>query len=487
MGMCRLWVEGNAKGENLIFVVCIPNRLLSAIIAKGLMTRINAPAALLGIVCSILVSVVSPVEVSAQIPQVRHVIIVMQENRTPDNLFHNLNKYLPDADIADSGVNSLGETIALTPLPLSATYDIDHSHAAFLAMYDGGKMDGADLQICFHGKKRDNCPPDVAFTFVDHTDVEPYFQIARNYGFANRMFQSQQGPSLPGHMMVFGGTTQLTADSPSFLADNIVGGSAGCASPPKARVIVVGPEGVEPSVYPCTDHMTLVDLLDAARISWRYYTPGFNNIWTAPNAIRHLCKPAGTPRQCTSPLWNRNVVIPPAQVLNDIADGDLKNVSWVIPTAQDSDHPTSNNGAGPSWVASVVNAVGKGRYWRDTVILITWDEWGGWYDHVKPPVDPTYGYYEYGFRVPLLVVSAYTPKGYVSPVTHDFGSILHFVETVFNLGQIPPGNFIDARADDLLDFFDFTQKPRAFTNIFQPLPVSYFLNPNRSMIIPDDD
>jgi phospholipase C len=121
------------------------------------------------------------------------------------------------------------------------------------------------------------------------------------------------------------------------------------------------------------------------------------------------------------------------------------------------------------------------------VVLVTWDDWGGWYDHVKPPIDPIYGYYEGGFRVPLLVVSAYTRKGYVSQKKHDFGSMLRFVETVFDLGLIPPGNFADSRADNLSDFFDFSSPARPFTPIHQPLPESHFRDPKRRMTPPDDD
>jgi len=256
---------------------------------------------------------------------------------------------------------------------------------------------------------------------------------------------------------------------------------------------LVDPAGNENTkTYPCFEHYTLADLLDSPPknpshpISWRYYTPTAENIWSAPDAINHLCQPAGSPPVCTSPHWTRgDVVLWPAQVLFDIDKHMLRGVSWVIPTAQDSDHPGGDIGNGPSWVASIVNAIGRSSYWKDSVILVTWDDWGGWYDHVKPPIDSTYGYYEYGFRVPLLVVSAYTPKGYVSQRRHDFGSILRFVETVFDLGRIPPGNFVDARADDLFDFFDFTKAPRPFKAISQTVPHRVFLDPARPMIAPD--
>jgi phospholipase C len=127
-------------------------------------------------------------------------------------------------------------------------------------------------------------------------------------------------------------------------------------------------------------------------------------------------------------------IVPQTQVLKDIANKDLAQVSWVIPPGQDSDHAAVNDGTGPSWVASIVNAIGNSDYWSNTAIIITWDDWGGWYDHVPPPA--IYDQYEYGFRVPLIVVSPYARQRYVSHVTHDFGSVLKFIEEAFGLPSL---------------------------------------------------
>ena len=176
-------------------------------------------------------------------------------------------------------------------------------------------------------------------------------------------------------------------------------------------------------------------------------------------------------------------------------------VFWVIPYGLESDHAGLTDGSGPSWVASIINAIGTQpkcsngeTYWDNTVILVTWDDWGGWYDHVVPPPVPLKApagasSYVYGFRVPLLVVSAYTPSGTVSNVTGlDFGSMLKFVEEIFNLGNIPPGDFADYYAtDDLAEFFQFTQPPRSFQSISSPLGKEVFLDPNRPQIPPDND
>ena len=129
----------------------------------------------------------------------------------------------------------------------------------------------------------------------------------------------------------------------------------------------------------------------------------------------------------------------------------------------------------------MVNAVGKSKYWKSTAIFVTWDDWGGWYDHVPPPIINSY---MYSFRVPLLVVSPYAKSGYVSHVNHDFSSIVKFVETAFGL---PSLGFGDARADDLTDFFNFNQKPLPFHTIKAPLKAKYFLNDHSPPINDDDD
>jgi phospholipase C len=451
---------------------------------------------ILGIVASLACLLTNPYPSSAAPPitQIEHVVIVVQENRTPDNLFGAFRGELPGADLASSGLTSKGKMVPLTPIRLGDTYGLDHSHPSFVLMYDNGRMDGADLIPCNSPKALGPCPRFPQFRYVKADDVRPYFEIAHRYGFANRMFQTNQGPSFPAHQFLLAGTSQLTASSAFFASENMQyqHEAAGCAAPADQRVAVIGPNGLEESyVFPCFEHQTLPDLLYRHRppISWRYYAPTAGFIWTAPNAIRHICQPSHG--ECEGPSWsNGTIVLRPPQVLSDIAGRSLQAVSWVIPDERYSDHPgVKQEGTGPSWVTHIVNTVGRSLYWNSTAILITWDDWGGWYDHVAPPspIGRPFGYYELGFRVPLLVVSPYTPPAYISPIQHDFGSILRFVEKVFGLGRIPPGNFADARADDLADFFDFDTTPRPFEPIPAPLPPSSFINDGRPPLPPDDD
>jgi len=440
--------------------------------------------------------------------KIQHVVIIFQENRTPDNLFQDPKLIAAGADIQNYGIDSKGERITLTPAPLASDFDPSHDHLSFLAMYDNGKMDGANKIVVTCQTPKTGCPPPNAqFTYVDNStgELAPYYNLAETYTFGDRMFQTNQGPSLPAHQYIISGTSAvappgntmskyLDAELPVGIpnADN----NTGCTAPPVETVLLIDSTNFDPNtnetqtMYPCFDHPTLTDLLNTAKVSWKYYAPLAGSIWTAPNAIEHMCGPnAPIPNatQCIGSDWTQNVVLNYTQVLTDISSGQLSSVSWVIPNASVSDHAGINNGTGPSWVASVVNAIGNSPYWSNTAILIAWDDWGGFYDHVPPPT-PFVNSYEMGFRVPLIVVSPYAKAAYISHVQHDFGSILKFIEETFGLPAIAPGaGYADEAADDLSDCFDFTQTPLTFQTVPAQLDASHFLNDKSPPIGPDDD
>ncbi|MGA9966382.1 MAG: alkaline phosphatase family protein [Terriglobales bacterium] len=424
--------------------------------------------------------------------KIQHVVVIFQENRTPDNLFQDQNLVTAGADIQNYGMNSAGQKITLTPTTMATSYDLSHAHKAFVDMYDNGKMDGADkIPVQCSKNAPPPCPkPNVWFQYVEPSEVAPYFQLAETYTFADRMFQTNQGPSFPAHQYIISGTSAPSVGSNLFVAENPLGGpspfyQAGCIAPPQETVALIDPSGGESqNVYPCFDHPTLTDMLNAANISWRYYTPSAGIIWNAPNAIEHMCVPNAPPpngTKCTGSDWTNNVVLNSAQVLTDISNNQLASVSWVIPTGQESDHANVTDGTGPSWVASVVNAIGNSQYWSNTAIFIAWDDWGGWYDHVAPTVKNSY---EYGFRVPLIVVSPYARAQYVSHVPHHFGSILKYIEENFGLGSL---GYADADADDLSDCFDYTQTPLTFQTIKASMNAQHFLEDKRPPADPDDD
>jgi phospholipase C len=408
--------------------------------------------------------------------KITHVVIIFQENRSVDNLFRGL----PGADTVNSGPNSAGQQVTLQPEPLAAPFDIDHEHAAFETAYDNGKLDGFNLErsTCRAGRK--NCPQkfDRPYSYVPRKEVQPYFTMAEQYAFADRMFQTNSGPSFPAHQYILSGTSTISEGSSLRASENPITAkqnfTGGCDSPAGTLVMLIDAKGSESrEAYPCFDRPALTDLIDAKHLSWHYYQSGpGSGLWNGPDAIKHIHD---------SSQFATDVVYPPRQILKDISMGNLATVAWVTPTYAASDHAGNTNGTGPAWVASVVNRIGKSKYWNNTAIFIAWDDWGGWYDHVKPP---QFNSYELGFRVPLIVISPYTPKGFMSHKQHEFGSILKFTEQALGLGSL---GTTDVRADNLSDCFNFSQKPRPFQKIAAPLSESYFLNEPISTQPPDDD
>jgi phospholipase C len=460
-------------------------------------------------------ALVEPAVTQAQVPAFQHIVIIYQENRTPDNLFQGLcgtnrSRCPYPYDLQNFGIDNQGHTIPLARVPLANSYDPDHSHRAFVRMCDLDstnqcKMDGLGSGGCNSGT--------CSFEYVNPSDVAPYITLAQQYGWANFMFQTNQGPSSPSHQFIFGGTSAPSAsddNAATFVAEN--GSGQGCLAPLDVVYNLISPQTApgefklvnNPLGTVCFTHDTMATLLDTHNppLSWKYYTAGSNNIWTAPNWIQEICQPSSSFTECTGPDWKNNVDLKPSDVLTDIGACNLRNVVWVIPTGQNSDHPGVNgNTGGPSWVASIVNKIGQSpctdvvggkpvRYWQDTAIFITWDDWGGWYDHEPPTLlsapQRGQGDYQYGFRVPLVVVSAYTPKGYIDNDRHDFGSILRFIEQNFGIAE-GALNFADQRATTDLKSFFVNIKPRILEPIRAPLEEEFFLNDPRPMEPPDTD
>lgn len=455
-----------------------------------------------------------------EITSFQHVVLVVQENRTPDNLFQGLcgaNRTLcPNPyDLQNFGTDNKGNKVPLLQTALGSTFDPGHGHSSFVTMChlnagtNACRMDGLSSRSCNVGK--------CSFDYVNPTDVVPYVTIAQQYGWANFMFQTNQGPSGPAHQFLFAGTSAPnSADdaAATFVAENErstdIGGCLArldavynLISPstaPKELQFVNSPIGTF-----CFSHQTLASLLDDHNppLQWKYYNPGAKSVWTAPSWIQQICQPDSSYTECLGKEWSNNLDMNPAHVLSDIAACNLANMVWVIPTGQNSDHPsTSKNTGGPSWVASIVNQIGESgctdningklySYWQDTAIIITWDDWGGFYDHEPPPLlsGPRQGQgdYQYGFRVPMLFVSAYTPTAYVSNVRSDFGSILRFSEHNFNLGEGALGYADQRSTNNLSDFFNLNRAPRKFQHINAPLGTEFFLNDKRPMTPPDTD
>jgi phospholipase C len=460
---------------------------------------------------------------AAQPANFQHVVVIFQENRTPDNLFQGLctpplgnaaacSTTPTTAQYNIQTANWLDKTSPTgftqpLPVPLANKYDLSHAHSAFVTQCDlnntagACRMDGAAGVSC-----SGHCMTKPQYRYVDNfaNIVTPYIQLAMQYGWANYMFQTNQGPSFPAHQFIFGGTSAPSAadDAAGIFASENMSGSgvtgtssiAGCIAPAGTTVEVISPSGETSKIYPCFEHSTVPDILPTP-VTWRYYAPSAGSIWTAPDAIAHICQSTGPGGKCAGPDWAANVDLKPADVLTDIANCKLRSITWVIPSGQNSDHANVNDGGGPSWVSSIVNAIGDSAscdngtgYWHNTAIVIAWDDWGGWYDHEAPTfLAQPGGDYQLGFRVPLIFVSAYTPAGYINNERHDFGSVLRFIEKNFGIKE-GALNFADSRAtNDLSGFYNFALTPRTYLNIWAPKDGNFFIRDRRKPTDPDDD
>jgi len=401
--------------------------------------------------------------------KITHIVYVVQENRSFDNLFQGY----PRADTVSSGKNSKGQTIRLRPVTLATEYDIDHSARAMFAACDGaGKLPGTQCRMDGFDRERSyGGPPNPQYVYVPHSDSRPYFEMAREWVLADRMFQSQLDESFVAHQYIVAAQAGSAVDLPS--------GAWGCYGGSGDDVAILSRDrkyrGEE---QPCFDYQTLGDELDAAGQSWRFYTSkyqapssGAGAFWSGYQAVRHIYD---------GPDWPRDVIAPQKRFLLDVRAGKLANFTWITPLCIDSDHVNCGGGYGPSWVSAIVNAVGRSRFWNSTAIFVQWDDWGGLYDHVRPPLKDYDGL---GFRVPLLVISPYAKANYVSHVQYETASVLRFAEDLWGLGRLAKA---DERATSPAgDCFDFSRPPRRFVPIRAPKSTQFFLSQPLDLRAPD--
>jgi phospholipase C len=403
--------------------------------------------------------------------KIGHVVILIQENRSFNNLFMGF----PGADTATHGLCKAGprwcrtaREVTMRPIPLEDGHhiggkDLDHSHHGYLIECDRDpatkvcRMDGFDLISL--GETGQQGPAKLyPYAFVERSETKQYWDFAHHYALADQMFSTDTASSFIAHQEILSGTVRIDANT--SLTDQPNRTPWGCDAPKGTKVPIIKANGLwfETSKYfPCfTQYGSIADLLDAAGVSWRFYVDAMfasephydfsGGVWNGFDAIKKVRY---------GPDW-KNIVIPNTTIFSDLKGGTLPQVSWVIPTLCDSDHPGAGDNGGPRWVTQVVNAIGKSQYWNDTAIVLFWDDWGGWYDNVPPrEID----YTSLGFRVPMVVISPYAKPGVVSHTIYDIGSILKFVEQTFGLGSL---GTTDATANSIGDVFDFTQAPAAF-------------------------
>jgi phospholipase C len=368
---------------------------------------------------------------------ITHIVFIIKENHTFDNYFGTF----PGADGATTGLLSDGRIVPLSHTPDPLLADIEHTPQAAQIAYDHGKMDGFDKipDSIQHGQ-------DVSMSQYYERDIPNYWAYARQFLLADHFFTPILGPSFPNHLVTIAGTSNQTVAN----VHDSVPETWGCDSGPHASVQAAHTNGKTYYTYPCFDIPTLADELDARGLSWRYYAPPVQQpgyIWNSFDAISGV--------RLDPALWNRHVV-PDTTFVTDVERGTLPAVSWIVTDPADSDHPPASICQGENWTVRQLNALMTSPLWQSTAVFLTWDDFGGFYDHVAPPQVDAWGY---GMRVPLLIISPYVKAHTVYHPVAQFGSVLRFIERRFGLA--PLGNRDQPDTPDLMDAFDFSQPPLA--------------------------
>ena len=392
---------------------------------------------------------------------IEHVVFIIQENRSFNNLFLGY----PGATTQNYGYDTHGNKISLQPIGLATGWDIDHSAQGFFNACDGtGSLPGTDCRMDGWNTEQTtlHAPANAQYAYVPRAQIRPYWEMARAYVLADNAFQSNLDGSFVAHQYAIAAYASSTVDTPL--------GEWGCSGGKRDTVPrLTAQRAIGSRIPACFDYPSIASEADAAGVSWRSYAgsvDGDGGLWSAYQALRPVYRGAD---------WKADVISPPSQFLTDVAGGTLADVTWITPTYGTSDHGGMDASGGPAWVASVVNAVGESEFWDSTAIFVLWDDWGGWFD----PVPPVFEDYDgLGFRVPMIVISPYAKRGYVTHVQYETASVVRYIEDTFGLGRLSAA---DARAADPAgDALDYSQKPRAFKPIPGSKPAWYWVRNVRS-------
>jgi phospholipase C len=389
---------------------------------------------------------------------IKHVVFIIQENRSFNNLFMGF----PGATTQNYGYDTSGNKISLQSVDLSTQWDIDHSAAAFIAACDGtGSLPGTNCKMDGWNNEKAtlHAPANAPYSYVAQSEIQPYWTLAKQYVLSDETFASNLDASFVAHQYAVAGYADRTVNGPA--------GPWGCeGGKPDTTPILTKKRTISKNrVVTCFDFTTLADEADAAGVTWRFYAEGiydFGGIWSSYQADDKIYN---------GPDWSADVISPGSQFLTDVGKDELANVTWITPTYPNSDHAGLQSNDGPAWVASLVDAVGESKFWKSTAIFILWDDWGGWFD----PVAPSYKDYDgLGFRIPLIVVSPYAKKGSVTHAQYESSSVLRFIEDNFGLAPMAKS---DARASDPAGdsaVFNYAQSPRKFKKVAGSKPAWYW-------------
>lgn len=377
------------------------------------------------------------------ISNINHIVVLMQENRSADTYLGQLNAqgqpgYEAEPTTGNPNPIASGTIVPFHKTSLCETSDLNHSWNGEHQAFDNGAMDGFTAANDINSANADRTDPTGSRTmgYYDQTDLPYYYSLYNTFATDDRYFQSVLSQTFPNRFYLLAGTSfgHIRNDGPP---------AGGFTQP------------------------TIFNLLGAAGISWKIYYSQFAFGSLFSYVQQHM-----------------DHVAPISQYYTDAAAGNLPAVAFVdpifagAPNTETDEHPSSNVQVGQSFAYNVVNALEASPNWPDSALFLTYDENGGFYDHVAPPAavapdniapmlqtgDTQASFNRYGFRVPVVVVSPYSKPHYVSHVVDDHTSILKFIETRYGLSSLTAR---DAAADPMLDMFDFTtanfSTPPAFT------------------------
>jgi phospholipase C len=418
---------------------------------------------------------------------IEHVVFIVKENRTFNNYFATY----PGAEGATRGGTirctedgcSDGPMVDLQPATDVQPHDLTHCFRCGLVAINGGKMNGFNRMNGVIPMPEDRAVKfgrDLSgYVYHDRDTLPNYWAYADRFVLADHFFTSMYGPTLPEHLYTVAADAKYIVDNKSTTdhegsycddpTEHATRFNPGEAREFEEEILDLEREITRNgsntydlahywgSIRLCFDMEVLPDQLEEAGISWKYYAN--ENAWmNALQMIRHVRY---------GPMWQK--VEPPEDFVQDVRAGEMPDVSWIVPSESYNEHPGGGKSvcAGENWTVHQVNTIMKSEYWPTTAIVVVWDDFGGFYDPVRPPQTDIMGL---GPRTPALIISPYTRRGdnrdggYVDSTVYEFSSVLAFIEQLFGLD---PMTARDRNANPLLGALDF-ENPR-FKKLTLPL------------------
>lgn len=358
---------------------------------------------------------------------IKHLVVLMQENHTFDNYFGTYpgaNGFPANTQIPVDPANLAAGYVTPWHLGNSTISDLSHNGATYNEQYNNGLMNGFVSAL-----NRRNQNGRQALGYYDGTDIPYYWNLADNYVLFDNFFSSAKEGSQANHLYWVAGLAPDVGKGQT-LAEKF------------------------------TSLPTIFDRLEAAGISWKFYVQNYDPAITyrdlgpiANRASQVIWVPLLTiDRFLDDPKLSSHIV-DLSEYYTDLRNGTLPAVSYIVPSGA-SEHPPGSPAAGQRFVKSLIQELMRSSAWDSSAFLLTYDDWGGWYDHVKPPQVDEYGY---GLRVPAIMISPYAYKGKIDSTQLDFTSILKFIEDNWGVASLASR---DAAANSLISAFDFNQLPR---------------------------